>query len=94
MIRKATKAAFALSAMLDNTTSATLINKLFSQLIEPILLYGVEKWLPYAHPRKIDQVRANRNILNPKYTIPYRNRMERNDIFPLFPPKSTSILGV
>ena len=38
MLRKASKASFALSTMLTPTTSATLINKLFSQLIEPILL--------------------------------------------------------
>ena len=49
----ATKAAFALRSMLDNTASATLLNTLYVQLIEPILLYGVEQWLPYVHPRKV-----------------------------------------
>ena len=53
MLRKATKAAFALRSMLDNTASATLLNTLYAQLIEPILLYGVEQWLPYIHPRKV-----------------------------------------
>ena len=53
MLRKATKAAFALRSMLDNTASATLLNTLYAQLIEPILLYGVEQWLPYVHPRKV-----------------------------------------
>ena len=42
MIHKASKAAFALSTMLSPSTSATLLNRLFSQLIEPILLYAVE----------------------------------------------------
>ena len=56
MLKKASRAAFALSSMLDNTVSATTINKLFNQLIEPILLYGSEQWLPYIHPRKVDQV--------------------------------------
>ena len=49
MLKKASWAAFALS-------SATTVNKLFNQLIEPILLYGVEQWLPYIHPRKVAQV--------------------------------------
>ena len=53
MLRKATKAAFTLRSMLDNTASATLLNTLYAQLIEPILLYGVEQWLPYIHPRKV-----------------------------------------
>ena len=42
--------------MPDNTVSATTVNKLFNQLIEPILLYGVEQWLPYIYPRKVAQV--------------------------------------
>ena len=42
--------------MLDNTASAKTINQLFSQLIEPVLLYGAEQWLPYIHPRKIHQL--------------------------------------
>ena len=55
MLKKASRAAFALSSMLDNTASTT-INKLFNQLIEPILLYRAEQWLPYIHPRSVDQV--------------------------------------
>ena len=55
MINKATRAAYGLHNMLDNTASATTINHLFSQLIEPIHLYGTEQWLPYYHPRKIHQ---------------------------------------
>ena len=56
MLRKASKAAFALSSMLSSTTSTTLINRLFSQLIEPILLYAVEQWILYVHPRKVDKL--------------------------------------
>ena len=56
MLKKASQAAFALSSMLGNTVSANTINKLFNQLIEPILLYGTEQWVPYIHPRKVDQV--------------------------------------
>ena len=56
MLKKASWAAFALSSILDNTVSAATINKLFNQLIEPILLYGSEQWLPYIHPRKVDHV--------------------------------------
>ena len=56
MLKKASRAAFALSSMLDNTASATTINKLFNQLIEPILLYRAEQWLPYIHPRRVAQV--------------------------------------
>ena len=56
MLKKASRAAFALSSILDNTVSPTTNNKLFNQLIEPILLYGSEQWLPYIHPRKVDQV--------------------------------------
>ena len=56
MLKKPSRAAFALSSMLDNTVSTTTINKLFNQLVEPILLYGVEQWLPYIHPRKVAQV--------------------------------------
>ena len=51
--QKASRAAFALSSMLDNAVSASTINKLFNQLIEPIL--------PYIHPRKVDQVRPTKN---------------------------------
>ena len=56
MIRKASKAAFALSTMLSSSTSATLLNRLFSQLIEPILLYAVEQWIPYVHPQKVEKL--------------------------------------
>ena len=41
--------------MLDNRASASTINKLFQQLIEPIRLYAVEQWLPYIHPCKLDK---------------------------------------
>ena len=53
MLKKATRAAFTLSTMLDNTASATTIIRLFIQLIEPILLYGVQQWLPYIHHCKV-----------------------------------------
>ena len=56
MIRKASKAAFALSTMLSSSTSATLLNRLFLQLIEPILLYAVEQWIPYVHPHKVEKL--------------------------------------
>ena len=52
MLSKSTRAAYGLRNMLDNTASATTITHLFSQLIEPILLYGAEQWLPYYHPAK------------------------------------------
>ena len=55
MLRKTSKAAFVLSSMLRSTTSATLLNKLFSQLTERILLYAAEQRIPYVHPRKIDK---------------------------------------
>ena len=42
--------------MLSPSTSATLLNRLFTQLIEPILLYAVEQWIPYIHPRKVDKL--------------------------------------
>ena len=70
MIRKATKAAYALSATLDNCASATIINKLYSQLIEPILLYGAEQWLPYTHPRKINQVGPTETFANLNTQLP------------------------
>ena len=41
--------------MIDSTAAATVINKLFEQLIEPILLYAVEQWIPYIHHRKVDK---------------------------------------
>ena len=56
MIRKASKAAFAFSTMLSSSTSATLLNRLFSQLIEPILLYAVEQWIPYVHPHTVEKL--------------------------------------
>ena len=65
MFRKASKAAFALSSMLSPTTSATLINKLFSQLIEPILLYAAEQWIPYVHPRKVDKIGITPTFASP-----------------------------
>ena len=60
MIRKASKAAFAFSTMLSSSTSATLLNRLFSQLIEPILLYAVEWWIPYV--QKIGQIGAHHHL--------------------------------
>ena len=62
MLKKATRAAFALSSMLDNTASAQTIAKLFNQLIEPILLYGAEQWLTYIHPRKVEQVGSTKTF--------------------------------
>ena len=59
--------------MLDNTASATLINKLFSQLIEPILLYGVEQWLPYIHPRKVNQVGPTETFSNLNTQLPTKS---------------------
>ena len=56
MLQKASRAACALRSMIDNTAAASVINKLFEQLIEPILLYAVEQWLPYTHPRKVDKL--------------------------------------
>ena len=41
--------------MIDSTTAATDINKLFKQLMKSILLYAVAQWLPYIHPRKVDK---------------------------------------
>ena len=55
MLQKAFRAAYGLRSMIDNTAVAAVINKLFEQLIEPILLYAVEQWLPYIHPRKVDK---------------------------------------
>ena len=55
MLQKASRDAYGLRSMIDNTAVATVINKLFEQLIEPILLYVVEQWLPYIHPRKVDK---------------------------------------
>ena len=48
MLKKATRAAFALSSMLDNTACTETITKL-NQLIEPFMLYGAEQWLPYIY---------------------------------------------
>ena len=55
MLQKASRAAYALRSMIDSTAAATVTNTLFEQLIEPILLYAVEQWLPYIHPRKVDK---------------------------------------
>ena len=65
MLRKASKAAFPLSSMLSATASATLLNRLFSQLIEPILLYAVEQWIPYVHPRMINKSRLTPTFASP-----------------------------
>ena len=55
MLQKASRATYALRSMLDNTVAAKVVNKLYEQLIEPILLYAVEQWLPYIHPRMVDK---------------------------------------
>ena len=55
MLQKASRATYALRSMLDNTVAAKVVNKLYDQLIEPILLYAVEQWLPYIHPRMVDK---------------------------------------
>ena len=70
MITKATRAAYGLRNMLDNTASATTINNLFSQLIEPILLYGAEQWLPYYHPRKVHQHGPKGTFTTPPTQLP------------------------
>ena len=56
--------------MLDNTASTKTINQLFSQLIEPILLYGAEQWLPYIHPRKIHQLGPKGTFTTPTTQLP------------------------
>ena len=61
--------------MLTPTTSATLINKLFSQLIEPILLYAAEQWIPYVHPRKMDKIG-----ITPTYASP-TSQLNTEDIW-------------
>ena len=55
MLQKASRATYALRSMLDSTVAAKVVNKLYEQLIEPILLYAVEQWLPYIHPRMVDK---------------------------------------
>ena len=55
MLQKSSRASYALRSMIDNTTVATVVNKLFAHLIELILLYAVEQWLPYIHPRKVEK---------------------------------------
>ena len=70
MLRKATKAAFAHRSMLDNTASATLLNTLYAQLIEPILLYGVEQWLPYVHPQKVAKEGPTTTYASPTTQLP------------------------
>ena len=55
MLQKASRASYALRSMIDNTVEAKVVNKLYEQLIEPILLYAVEQWLPYIHPRIVDK---------------------------------------
>ena len=88
MLSKGTRASFALRSMLDHTATATTINKLFSQLIEPILLYGAEQWMPYIHPRKVDQAGpAGTFTLNPHKTTHWPH-LERPNILPLLPPQS------
>ena len=87
MIAKATRAAYGLRTMLDNTASANTINQLFSQLIEPILLYGAEQWLPYSHPRKIHQHGPKGTFTTPPPPPqPNSPSMERLNIYPLLPP--------
>ena len=55
MLQKASRASYALRSLLDSTVAAKVVNKLYEQLIEPILLYAVEQWLPYIHPRMVDK---------------------------------------
>ena len=55
MLQKASRASYALRSMIDSTVAAKVVNKLYEQLIEPILLYAVEQWLPYTHPRMVDK---------------------------------------
>ena len=89
MLKKASRAAFALSSMLDNTVSATTINKLFDQLVEPILLYGVEQWMPYIHPRKVAQVGMTATFAAPNTQL----SMEKYGLLPLFPTHHDSCTG-
>ena len=56
MLQKASRVSYALRSMVDNTVAAKVVNKLYEQFIEPILLYTVV-WLinlvlskPLLHP--------------------------------------------
>ena len=83
MLKRATRAAFALSTMMDNTASATTINKLFNRLIEPILLCGVEQW----------PIRPTQHLRFPKHQTNHRTSVERHDILSLLPPYLHPNLG-
>ena len=46
MLQKASWVSYALRSMIDNTVAAKVVNKLYEQLIEPILLYAVAPLYP------------------------------------------------
>ncbi len=56
--KKAERAMFALAKMLGPSPPLKMAQHLFDKLVMPILLYGVEMWLPYASPRKLTRETA------------------------------------
>ena len=80
--------------MIDSTLAAKVVNKLFEQLIEPILLYAVEQWLPYIHPRKVDKSGPIATFSTPSSQLPTEDAWKKF-IYPHYwLNESTPVLAV
>ena len=94
MLQKASRATYALRSMIDSTIAATVVNKLFEQLIEPILLYAIGQWLPYIHPRKVDKSGPIDTFSTPSSQLPMEDAWKKF-IYPHYSlNESTPVLAV
>ena len=82
MLQKASWASYALRSMIDSTVAAKVVNKLYEQLIEPILLYAVELWLPFIHPRMVDKWGPIETFASPssQFIYPHYNLNESTPV--------------
>ena len=76
ILQKASRASYALRSMLDSAVAAKVVNKLYEQLIEPILLYAVEQWLPYIHPCMVDKSGPVKTFASPSSQLSTEDTVE------------------
>ena len=94
MLQKASRASYALPFVINNTVAAKVVNKLFEQLIEPILLYAIEQWLHYIHPCKVDKSGPIATFSTPSSQLPTEDTWKKF-IYPhYYLNESTPVLAV
>ena len=77
MLQKASRASYALRSMINSTVAAKVVNKLYEQLIEPILLYVVGAVAPLSPSSYGRQIWSYRDLCIPILTTFHRRHMEK-----------------